>query len=236
MKQTLRWSLGLILTVGLTGVGQSAAARLPQPSLTVTIHVHNYAEVDHKTLMEAEKVATQIFRKAGVETLWVETVMTAQNNQENSAEWSSFAPPHIWLTILPRPIADVLNLSNNVLGLAPGTGPDRHVIYVFYNRVEVLSQKLATARLEGKIKNVVTTSQILGHAIAHELGHVLLNIETHSETGIMRGDWNTKDLQDASSGLLIFTSQQAEVIRAEIARRVRQAPEGTAHESSTLTR
>jgi hypothetical protein len=38
----------------------------------------------------------------------------------------------------------------------------------------------------------------------------------------MRGDWNLKDLQDAVYGYLLFTPQQAEVMRAEVDRRTRQ--------------
>ena len=42
--------------------------------------------------------------------------------------------------------------------------------------------------------------------------HLLLNQESHSSAGIMRGDWNLKDLQDAVYGYLLFTPQQAEVL------------------------
>jgi hypothetical protein len=52
--------------------------------------------------------------------------------------------------------------------------------------------------------------------------HLLLNLSSHSDTGIMRGEWDLKDLQDAAFGNLLFTSPQAEVLRAEAARRVAQ--------------
>jgi len=38
----------------------------------------------------------------------------------------------------------------------------------------------------------------------------------------MRGDWNLKDLQDAVYGYLLFTPQQAEVMQAEVGRRIGQ--------------
>jgi len=56
-------------------------------------------------------------------------------------------------------------------------------------------------------------------SIAHEIGHLLLNLETHSATGIMRGDWDLRDLQGVATGFLLFTPQQAEIIRTEVARR-----------------
>jgi hypothetical protein len=111
-------------------------------------------------------------------------------------------------------MAGRLGLPNNVMGLAPGTGPERRLVYVFYSSVEGLARRQSRAH--------VSTAQILGHAMAHEIGHLLLNQESHSPTGIMRGDWNLKDLQDAVYGYLLFTSQQAGVIRAEVDRRIRQ--------------
>jgi hypothetical protein len=61
--------------------------------------------------------------------------------------------------------------------------------------------------------------QILGNAIAHEIGHLLLNNQSHSASGIMRGDWNLWDLRNASYGYLLFTPQQAQAIQQEARRR-----------------
>ena len=222
MKQTVRWSLGLILMISFTGIGQTVTAGSPKTRLTLTIHVYNYAAVDDKTLAQAEQVAIGIFRKAGVEILWI-----SENNQSSSLNHGAFTLSYIQLDILPTPMAAVLNLPDKVMGLAPGTGPNRHKIYVFYNRVEAFTQKLARREASrnyfAHAIYPVTTPQILGHAIAHELGHVLLNIETHSKIGIMRGDWNSEDLQAIYFGLLIFTPQQAEIIRKEVTRRAREA-------------
>jgi hypothetical protein len=38
----------------------------------------------------------------------------------------------------------------------------------------------------------------------------------------MQAQWRAKELQRASKGLLLFTSDQAQTIRAEVFRRVRQ--------------
>ena len=219
-RSSLIFVLGLVVTGKASGVAQTTAAGSTDTGLTVTIHVYNSAEVDHKTLKEAEKVATEIFRKVGAESRWVDVALTSENKQENSANQGSFNLSHIRLDIYPRLMDEHLGLSNKALGLAPGTGPDRQVIYVFYNRVEALAHGQVRAAFEGSIRRPATTAQILGHAIAHEIGHLLLNLESHSATGIMRGDWDLNDLQGVASGFLLFTPQQAEVIRAEVARRV----------------
>lgn len=216
MKRSQRWSwilvLGLVVTGNASAVAQTTAAGSADTSLTVTIHVYNYAEVDQKTLMEAEKVATGIFRKTGVETRWIDASDSKQQdwNDERSSDLT-----HIALNILPRAIADRVQLSNEMMGLAPGTGPDRHLVYIFYNRIERVND---TQPFIGGI--YVRTSETFGHAIAHEIGHLLLNMEVHSHIGIMRGNWGLEDLREVACGRLFFTSQQAEVIRAEVVRRV----------------
>jgi hypothetical protein len=61
---------------------------------------------------------------------------------------------------------------------------------------------------------------MLGCAIAHEVGHLLLGPSSHSAGGIMRGEWGPKELQLALMGKLLFASQQSKLIRAEARRRM----------------
>jgi hypothetical protein len=76
---------------------------------------------------------------------------------------------------------------------------------VFFDRVETLA--------EG---GEASPPEILGHATAHEIGHLLLRSNRHSTVGIMRGQWNQEDLRRASQGGLLFTGAQSEFIRAEV--------------------
>jgi len=204
---------------GFTGLDQSAAGGSPETSLTVTIHVHNHAEVDHRTLTEAEKVATEIFRKVGIKTRWVDPALNSENKKGNSVAQRSFNLSDIQLDILPPSMAERLRLPNNVMGLAPGTERDRQLVYLFYDKVKALAEKQMKARVDGGISTYAIRVQILGHAIAHEIGHILLNLESHSDTGIMRADWDLKQLHDACYGYLVFTLPQAEAIRLEVGRR-----------------
>jgi hypothetical protein len=64
------------------------------------------------------------------------------------------------------------------------------------------------------------TSYVMGAAMAHEIGHLLLQSEAHSPSGIMQLSWSRADLLDATRGQLRFTPDQAATMRKEVLRRV----------------
>jgi hypothetical protein len=129
------------------------------------------------------------------------------------------------VNILPATMSDRMNIPPGVTGLAPGAGPDRLLAYVFYDRVVGIAQREAqrqAAQAQGTAARRASRAQILGVVIAHEIGHILLNLAVHTETGIMRGEWDLHGLRDIAEGYVSFTTQQAKVIQAEVARRTRQ--------------
>jgi hypothetical protein len=182
------------MKTGLKGcliLGFVLSGNTAETSPVLTIQVSNQAGVDLMTLVQAEKTATGIFKKTGVESRWIEP-----------AVGGSFPLSHIQLKILPS-VSSIRaglpdNFADDAMGLAPGSGRDRQSVYVFYDRVEALAAKLGA-------ETHANAAQILGHAIAHEIGHVLLSVQTHSAAGIMRGVWNFWDLQNVSYGYLLFT-------------------------------
>jgi hypothetical protein len=125
-------------------------------------------------------------------------------------------------------MSDRMNIPVGVTGLAPCAGPDRLLAYVFYERVEGLTQRetqIEFAALEvfrGITAPPANVQQILGEVIAREIGHILLNLAVRTQTGIMRGHWYLHGLSDIAHGCLDFTKLQGELIKAEVARRIQQ--------------
>jgi len=103
---------------------------------------------------------------------------------------------------------------DHVFGVAPRTEdkPGR-LVYIFYHRVKELVQKQWL---------VERTARLLGLAMAHEIGHLLLPFNAHTQTGIMRADWyypSERDFLLATQGKFGFTPKQGEFIRSEVLRR-----------------
>lgn len=203
-------ALILILTSGLVNASQ-AAARTKPTSLVLTIEVRNYANVDAETLEKAEGVATLIFRQAGVRTQWIDREIP--NDLDSSI---------LQVQLIAGVMAERLNVAHNVMGLAPGNERDRQFVYVLYDGVEALARAHKEALLRGEVQRNANRAQILGVLIAHEIGHLLLNLPSHSAAGIMRGDWNFKDLEDAAYGCLLFTRPQAKSLQTEVVRRAQR--------------
>jgi hypothetical protein len=166
--QAMDRSLGaliLILTSGLVTASQGAAAKTKPSNLILTIGVRNYANVDAETLEKAEGVATLIFRRAGVQTQWIDLKIP-----------NDFASSILQVQLIAGVMVERLNVPHNVMGLAPGNDRDRHFVYVLYDGVEALAQSQKEARIKGKVHRNANRAQILGVLIAHEIGHLLLNL------------------------------------------------------------
>jgi len=111
--------------------------------------------------------------------------------------------------ILSREMIDRMNKPDRVMGwAAPGT----RLVTVSYSRIEALSRRTETVSSTRRRDN--DAACILGHVVAHEIGHLLLAPGAHSPSGIMRA---SLDRQLAALGGLFFTASQAQDIRTKLA-------------------
>ena len=119
--------------------------------------------------------------------------------------------------VLPSQMSDQLPVAATALGVAIGTSEHRgRLAYVFYNRVEHIARTHLNVSHDAERKDLYSVV-VLAHVMAHEIGHLLLPYG-HSAIGLMRADWNAKDLDLALDGRLNFTSEQAELIRGQLSR------------------
>ena len=198
-------TVGFIVTLGLAGVGRTASAGQAEP-LTITLCVHDYARVPRDVLTRAENEATRIYRTMGVELVWLDASPTsARPHPETISEQLLNASNRdLTISILSGLMVQRTGTAENVMGVAPGTLEARgRLAYVFYERIEDLAQVYWQ-----------DTARILGHVMAHEMGHLLLPYNAHSKSGIMRANWDLQQLHLAVDGLVQFSPEQAELIRS----------------------
>jgi len=167
----------------------------------VTIDVYDDAKVSEQVLAQAEEEATRVFRRAGVDSVWIGCISLKADLHRDS-ECQPEGPTHLALRIVPWSS----KLRNDVFGTAflsaegEGTYSD-----VFYQSVEKLHKDWHAS-----------LSRVLGHVMAHEIGHLLLGTNAHSSTGIMRPHWQSQELRSIGMGTMLFTSEQAGSMQAKL--------------------
>jgi len=194
--------------------GQCAAAELASPAigqgkLGITLRMYNYG-VSRGLLSRAEGEATAILQQAGIEAAWVDCPLTEAEWENYPACQNAPSPTDFSVKILTTAKADRFSSHHEALGqaLECPRGQMGCSAYVFYRNVTALAR-------DGDAGEY----QLLGHALAHEIGHLLLGPNSHSATGIMRGNWNHQDLQSIARSYLFFTEQQSKQMRNEVSAR-----------------
>ena len=168
----------------------------------VTISVHDYADVPTPLLAAVEDQAREIFRHAGLETVWLNCSpkLELENLEPRSCYFSDTT--HLTLKISPRGMNAQVRNRIEVLGTAyPDEKGAGYFAYAFYDRIQELAQR-----------------RRLGHALladvmAHEIGHLLLGSISHSASGIMCAHWNYEELRNVSEGAMSFIPAQSRIMR-----------------------
>lgn len=181
-------------------------AALASPA-DLRILVYDYAGVSASILARAEHDAARIYQRIGIQTHWI----PCRSSAEQAVVLPDCAIPRrsdvLELRLLPRAMAKRFRPDRTACGFAhlsreDGSGVSANV---FCHRAEEIARR-----------QQLDYGMILGHLIAHELGHMILGIGSHSATGIMRNPWGEIDLAAASRGALLFSHSEGEKIRARL--------------------
>jgi hypothetical protein len=176
----------------------------------VSISVHDYANVPTPLLAAAEDQAREIFRRAGLATVWLDCSPKLEREKLEPGSCYFSDTTHLTLKISPHAMNAKVRDRIEVLGTAyPDEKGAGYFAYVFYDRIQELAQR-----------------RRLGHALladvmAHEIGHLLLGSTSHSPSGIMCAHWNYEQLRNVSEGAMAFVPAQSRIMRDRL--RVRQS-------------
>jgi hypothetical protein len=180
--------------LGVMALASPASASERRTAPQVTIYLYDDAGVSEQVLAQAEEEATRIFRRAGIETLWVGCKLLTPAPHADPKCQAAKTSFHLVLRIVPWS-----SKLEHVFGVA-FLSAEGEGIYgdVFYECAEKLHNDWHAS-----------LSRVLGHVMAHEIGHLLLGTNAHSSMGIMRPKWQSQELRSLQMGRLLFTSEQA---------------------------
>jgi hypothetical protein len=196
---------------------QTGPAQKPEPGprsvtnvaseLLVMVKVYNSINLSASDLSRAEREAEKIFLYAGIQLTWTTGLLAVDLNDDTpSVPWNSTS---LQLRIWPRAKAGKRPTSSETLGFCLSLENGDAVV-------------LADAIRKRAVFGSTSFADLLGLAMAHEMGHLLLRSTAHSVTGIMRARWTEKALRDDDRGYLRFAQGEAESVRSEVMRRMDQ--------------
>jgi hypothetical protein len=166
--------------------------------VTLRVLACDQAGIPNESWFKAKEEVMRVFKDAGIELLWSEV--------RGSKECIRPAAGSAYVVVVqarrPKGVSSI-----DAIGMAPAY---RKLAYVFFESV-----KRFDTRFNSMIGQKFSLGIVLGHAIAHEMGHAILALVPHS-TGIMRGSWSYAEWREMFQGLLLFDPDSVEAMRAVI--------------------
>ncbi len=166
----------------------------------ITVAIYDDVHLSPQILAEAQDEAMRVYQKAGLAISWIEC--KAGDMEADLRCQDPLSTTRLSLRIVPN----ASRVGDGVFGVAflstEGTGAYTDV---FYNSAQELDQEWH-----------VGLARVLGHVMAHELGHLLLGSNAHSRQGIMCPQWHQGELRLASKGSLLFSQEQARFMRERL--------------------
>jgi hypothetical protein len=205
----MRLAVGVLASADWELAAANPAAS--EEKLLLHVHVYNLANISKKDLDRALENTSHILAAAGVLAVWelgdvlspeghiadISVAGTADRRMDDRGFLVVRFVRGLPASVLP-----------GALGVSRPSAQIGGHVNVFYDRIEAVARTVQP----GAVK-------ILGSALAHEIGHVLLGSEQHSLNGIMKGVWTRADYQHLATRPLEFQSHEADVLREEVSRR-----------------
>ena len=193
----MRGFLGLMVVAMTLTSGSAQGAELAWSGLTV--RVYDNADVPKGALRAALDMAAQTLRPADVEVTWVSCSASSGGRCTVPLGRGEL------MVRLVRSAKGSSGVSDESLGTAlvdPATGTGV-LATVYVDRVERLAQ--------GTGGDLGT---LLGHAMAHEIGHLLMGRAAHARHGLMRPRWTRAEVTRNAAADWGFDAPDLRAIRA----------------------
>lgn len=197
-------SMWLVLAVMLVvGTGLRAEER----DVSITMRVHDYANVDATRLAAAQDLVTRLYRRIGVQVQWLSSVRSCDRIEPTRE--SAMEPADVTIVITHSRTTAKRRVPEGVLGIAAvGDREIGRVAYVMFDRVRDVA-----------IRGGTEQARVLSVVIAHEVGHLLLPSDAHTPSGLMQARWQPSEFHRAAVQGAPFSTADAETIRQALDQR-----------------
>jgi hypothetical protein len=195
---------------------RSQAVSNARDMLRITVHVYNYVQAPRTAIAGAQAEAAGVLSRAGLQTIWLDCTKPGDSSS-----------PDPVCSVSSGNVDFVMNLVNHLedfdpwvhraalgFSIVPTDGEFGSTSYVSLPRVRALAAPGNSSE-----------AKVLGLAMAHELGHLLLGTMDHSYRGIMRALWPSRDLENFDSSEFLFTNDQVKHLRASVLAREKRDSE-----------
>lgn len=172
-------------------------------AVTIFIRSFNNVGVPAADLADARAHAEAILQQAGLNIVWTDCWAGKGQKAEQPARCQEPVGSDIVLRLQKTNGTDGSRFVSMGFSLVGTEDAAPFLSTVHVDRVE------SVARSAG-----IDQRRVLGLAIAHEIGHVLLNSNSHAASGLMRADWSQHQLRRKDAAAWNFLESEAAQVRA----------------------
>jgi hypothetical protein len=178
----------------------------------VTIIVEHAASQDAAMIRTAQAEAARILEEAGIPAVW-----PACGELKGPACRRTGEPDVLRVRLVPENEGRKWKPNRTALGFALRSNGPQHatLAIVFLDRVWAMAKR-----------REMLASLILGSVIAHEIGHLLSTSSDHADDGLMKAEWQVRELALMRQRKLSFSAEQAEAMRQSLYERFADASTG----------
>ena len=180
-------------------IGRNAAIILD----SVTIRVYDSTGVTPNDRTAALKIAGAILSRADLDAIWIVCTPARDGRHQPGCDAAPASHELVVRLTYSSPTAEDGNSRAFGYSLIDATTATGTLSTVFVDRVDWLAST-------GKAKR----TDVLGRAIAHEIGHQLLGSNDHAPRGLMRETWTAEELTRNRPDDWQFSSAQRTALHA----------------------
>jgi hypothetical protein len=202
----------MLLAAFLGGAMATPAAAGAAPTVTrLALRVYNVYGLPPSELETARTTVRDLFEQAGIETTWRNCLSTGRDPCSDR-----LSANEIVIRLIRSPLDPRMSSADLTLGYS-FVGPDvTHGSFtmVYPDRVDKMAQGYGRDR-----------GLLIGWAMGHELGHLLLGTTTHPDSGLMRARWSGRPMFAPVAQDWMFLPGEAQQLRdAAFARSIAARP------------